>query len=123
MTDYLGQVSASGQVEARWRFSERWGLVGFAGSGYIGSSFSEVNERKGIPSYGAGIRFMVLPAKRINIRIDAAWCQPEQDQPYPPPTPLGNLAIMRRAHETLLLKNGARWQSPRAQQTAPLALP
>ena len=73
MTDYLGQVSASGQVEARWRFSERWGLVGFAGSGYIGSSFSEVNERKGIPSYGAGIRFMVLPAKRINIRIDAAW--------------------------------------------------
>lgn len=73
MTDYLGQVSASGQVEARWQLSDRWGVVGFAGSGYIGSSFSEVNERKGIPSYGAGIRFAVLPAKRINIRLDAAW--------------------------------------------------
>ncbi len=73
MTDYLGRTSASGQVEARWQMSKRWGLVGFAGAGYYGGSFNELSEREAIPSYGAGIRFMVLPAKRINIRLDAAW--------------------------------------------------
>ena len=71
-TDYLGKVSASGQVEARWELSERWGLVGFAGSGYIGNSFSGIREHEPIPSYGAGLRFTVLKAKRINLRIDYA---------------------------------------------------
>jgi len=69
-TDYLGRGSASGQVEARWRMSERWGLVGFGGVGYVTSPFSQVRERTAIPSYGMGIRFMVLPAKRVNIRVD-----------------------------------------------------
>ena len=71
-TDYLGKVSASGQVEARWQLSKRWGLVGFAGSGYVGNSFSGVREHEAIPSYGAGVRFMVLTAKRINLRLDYA---------------------------------------------------
>jgi hypothetical protein len=71
-TDYLGKVSASGQVEARWQLSERWGMVGFAGAGYIGSSFSGIRERELIPSYGAGLRFTVLKAKRINLRLDYA---------------------------------------------------
>ena len=72
VTDYLGSETASGQVEARWRLSERWGLVGFAGSGYVSNSFSEFRDHDPIPSYGAGIRFMVLKAKRINLRIDYA---------------------------------------------------
>ncbi len=71
-TDYLGKVSGSGQIEARWRLSKRWGLVGFAGSGYVGNSFSGVREHEAIPSYGAGVRFMVLTAKRINLRLDYA---------------------------------------------------
>ena len=71
-TDYLGKVSGSGQLEARWRLNERWGLVGFAGTGYVGNSFSGIRENETIPSYGAGIRFMVLQAKRINLRIDYA---------------------------------------------------
>lgn len=65
-------MSASVQIETRWQMSRRWGLVGFAGSGYVGDSFAGVREREPIPSYGAGIRFMVLPAKRINIRLDYA---------------------------------------------------
>ena len=71
-TDYLGQVSASGQAEARWQLSKRWGAVGFAGAGYIGSSFNEIREREAIPSYGVGLRFSVLPAKGINLRLDYA---------------------------------------------------
>jgi hypothetical protein len=72
MTDYLGRVSASGQAEARWQWSKRWGVVGFAGAGYIGGSFSEIREREAIPSYGVGLRFSVLPAKGINLRLDYA---------------------------------------------------
>ncbi len=71
-TDYLGRSSASAQFEARWRMNKRWGLVGFAGGGYVSGSFSDVNEREIIPSYGIGLRFMVLAAKRINIRVDFA---------------------------------------------------
>jgi len=71
-TDYLGKTSAAAQFEARWRMSERWGAVGFAGGGYVGSSFSDIRENELIPSYGVGLRFMVLPAKRINLRLDFA---------------------------------------------------
>ena len=71
-TDYLGKVSSSGQVEARWKLSERWGMVGFAGAGYVGSSFNGIREHEAIPSYGAGLRFTVLKSKRINLRLDYA---------------------------------------------------
>ena len=71
-TDYLGRTSSSGQAEARWQVSDRWGLVGFAGVGYVGTSFSELDVDDSIPSYGAGLRFMVLKSKRINLRIDFA---------------------------------------------------
>jgi outer membrane translocation and assembly module TamA len=72
-TDYLGKKSVSAQVEARWRMSKRWGMVGFAGGGYIVNTYAEDREREVIPSYGVGFRFMVLPAKRINLRLDFAW--------------------------------------------------
>ena len=71
-TDYLGKVSSSGQAEARWQPTKRWGLVGFAGAGYVGSSFNGIREHEAIPSYGVGLRFMVLKAKRINLRLDYA---------------------------------------------------
>ncbi len=69
-TKYLGKASAIAQFEARWQVSKRWGLVGFAGVGYIKNSFSEVRDREAIPSYGLGLRFMVMKAKRINVRLD-----------------------------------------------------
>ena len=71
-TDYLGKVSTSTQVEARWRLSTRWGITGFAGVGYVGESFNGIRDRETIPSYGVGIRFSVLPAKRVNLRLDYA---------------------------------------------------
>jgi len=71
-TDYLGENSASSQVEARWQASKRWGLVAFVGAGSIGSSYNDLRENEAIPSYGVGVRFMVLAAKRINIRVDYA---------------------------------------------------
>jgi hypothetical protein len=72
VTDFLGKDTASAQVEARWRVSERWGLVGFAGSGYVGNAFTDIRGHEPIPSYGIGVRYMVLAAKRINLRLDFA---------------------------------------------------
>ncbi len=72
VTDYLGKMTVSGQLEARWRLSKRWGLAGFAGVGQYNTSFSGFQEHEAIPSYGAGVRFMVLAAKRINLRVDYA---------------------------------------------------
>ncbi|MFT5140128.1 MAG: hypothetical protein ACI9H8_001572 [Lysobacterales bacterium] len=71
-TDYLGRSSASAQLEARWRIHHKWGAVAFAGGGYINSAFHDPNDRKLIPSYGIGLRFMVLESQRINIRLDYA---------------------------------------------------
>ncbi|MGB5690188.1 MAG: hypothetical protein WBM45_13005, partial [Woeseiaceae bacterium] len=48
----------------------RWGLVGFAGAGQMTQSFSELRDHDIVPSYGVGVRFSVLPAKRINLRVD-----------------------------------------------------
>jgi hypothetical protein len=71
-TDYLGKKSAWGQVEARWKFYKRWGLVGFAGAGKLTEKFTSLTDDTVIPSYGVGIRFMVLESQRINIRVDYA---------------------------------------------------
>lgn len=71
-TNFMGTGSASGQAEARWRISERWGLVGFAGTGYARDVYSEIDNREWIPSYGIGLRFMVLKSKRVNMRLDYA---------------------------------------------------
>jgi hypothetical protein len=76
-TDYLGKSSARGQVEARLRTGNRWGLVGFAGGGYVDDGYFEIDNQDLIPSYGLGLRFTVLKSKRINIRLD--WAQSRDD--------------------------------------------
>jgi hypothetical protein len=72
VTDYLGKQSITGQIEARWRASERWGFVLFGGAGYISNSFSAQGDDERVPSYGGGVRFMVLNSKRVNLRVDYA---------------------------------------------------
>lgn len=70
--DYLGKTSSSAQAEARWQFHRKWGAVAFAGGGIIKNSFTELTDREVIPSYGIGLRFMVLASQRINVRLDYA---------------------------------------------------
>ena len=59
-------------IEARWRLNSRWGVVGFAGGGYIKESQFDFRGNNFIPSYGVGLRFMLLKAKRTNLRVDYA---------------------------------------------------
>ncbi len=71
-TTYLGESSALAQAELRWRFHGKWGAVAFAGAGSVRNSFSQANDKDLIPSYGLGLRFMVLDSQRINLRLDYA---------------------------------------------------
>lgn len=73
--DYLGLASVSGQAELRWRAYKRFGLVAFAGGGWAGDSFATAGDDETTPSYGAGIRYEVLPAKRLNMRLDVGWSE------------------------------------------------
>ncbi len=72
LTDYLGERSISGQIEGRWLATARLGVVAFAGAGHVSSSFSALGDSESVPSYGAGVRFMVLKSKRVNFRVDYA---------------------------------------------------
>ena len=71
-TDYLSMQSLYAQAEVRWRFFRKWGMVAFAGAGRIDDAFGSRGEDETIPSYGLGIRFMLLESQRINLRIDYA---------------------------------------------------
>jgi hypothetical protein len=72
LTDYLGTQSLYGQAEVRWQAYKRFGLVAFGGWGYVANSVSDELRDERVPSYGAGVRFMVLKSKRINVRLDFA---------------------------------------------------
>ena len=52
---------------------ERWGVVGFIGLGDVASSFGEVDLSKIKSSVGVGLRYLVLPKERINVRIDIGF--------------------------------------------------
>ncbi len=58
------------QVEYRFPVWWRFGLVGFAGAGDVFAKPSDVSMQTLKYSVGAGLRFVVNPAERLNIRID-----------------------------------------------------
>lgn len=59
-----------GQVEYRFPLFWRLGMVTFAGLGDVFSKPSDLSPSNLKYSYGAGLRFLVNPAERLNIRLD-----------------------------------------------------
>ena len=70
------------QAEARWNFYKRFGAVAFAGAGWVDDSLGDIGEGDTIPSYGVGVRFMVLKSQRINVRVDYARSSEGRDAWY-----------------------------------------
>ena len=54
-------------------FKERWGLVAFVGAGDVASSFGDIDLSTIKTSIGVGVRYLVLPKERINIRVDLGF--------------------------------------------------
>jgi len=60
------------QAEYRWTFYKKFGVVAFAGVGWVADKISQIRFEDTLPSVGAGIRYMMISRYRINIGIDFA---------------------------------------------------
>src|SRR6185369_2246262 len=58
------------QAEYRWNFYKRWGMVAFAGVASAVAKISDIPKSDILPGVGAGFRFRMLPAEKINIGVD-----------------------------------------------------
>jgi hypothetical protein len=81
-TDYLSKQSLYAQAELRWRIHGKWGMVAFGGVGRVDDTLGISNKNQTVPSYGLGIRFMLLESQRINLRIDYARSDKGNDAWY-----------------------------------------
>lgn len=61
---------AGTQLEYRFPLFWRFGMVAFAGVGDVFRKFDDIKYKYLKYSYGAGLRFVVNPAERLNIRLD-----------------------------------------------------
>ncbi len=68
---YRDRILLATQLEYRWRFSQRWGLVAFAGLGSVAHAWSEIDEA--LPSVGTGLRWVIAKANDVSLRADVAW--------------------------------------------------
>ncbi len=62
-----------GQLEYRFPLIWRFGMVTFAGVGDVFSKHTDLSTESLKYSVGAGLRFVVNPAERLNIRIDYGY--------------------------------------------------
>jgi hypothetical protein len=70
---YLGKHAVLSELELRWNFHERWGLVAFGGAGKAGRSFSELDDAKTILSKGVGFRYLMARKLGLHAGMDFAW--------------------------------------------------
>jgi hypothetical protein len=70
---YLGKHAVTGELELRWNFHERWGLVVFGGAGKAASSFSEIDDANTIYSKGVGFRYLIARKLGLHAGMDFAW--------------------------------------------------
>ncbi len=63
------------QVEWRQSISQRWGFTTFAGFGGVAPSVGQFSLRTMRPAVGVGLRFLIDPEERLNLRLDFATGQ------------------------------------------------
>ena len=73
---YRDNTLLATQVEYRFLpfpFSRRWGAVAFLSAGGVAPAPREINTKDWVVSGGAGVRFLLFPAKDIFTRLDVAF--------------------------------------------------
>ncbi|MBS1524212.1 MAG: polymerase [Bacteroidetes bacterium] len=65
---YRDRNLIAGQTELRYRISDRFGVVGFLGTGEVAHNSFSINSLK--PDYGGGIRYFFDTEKGLSIRAD-----------------------------------------------------
>ena len=69
-TDHMVRGIAQARIEARWQILSRWGIAAFGGRGWITESFLGDDADDTVSNHGLGLRFTVLPSKKLNLRVD-----------------------------------------------------
>lgn len=69
---YRDRMMLVTQLEYRWQFYWRLGVVAFAGVGQVASELDDFNSDDLLPSAGVGLRFLVSKENRLNLSIDFA---------------------------------------------------
>lgn len=72
---YRDKQFIGGQAEYRMPIWWRFGAAAFAGLADVAPEIDEFRLSSFKPSYGLGLRFMVNPKEKVNIRLDYAWGQ------------------------------------------------
>jgi hypothetical protein len=65
---YRDRNYTAAQTELRYRIDDRFGIVGFAGTGTVYHSTLDFNQLK--PNYGGGVRYFFDVEKGLSIRLD-----------------------------------------------------
>ena len=74
--EYRDDRMVTVEAEYRWRFSERFGLVAFAGVGQIAPTFGEMGSgNKYLSGVGGGLRFLASKEHKVNLSVD--WAKGE----------------------------------------------
>lgn len=76
---YRDTATISGHVEWRYKFSTRWGAVAFYESGATANSIGNLSSGRKVDSAGGGIRWQATQEKNINLGIDFAFSDGEQE--------------------------------------------
>jgi hypothetical protein len=81
-TQFLDLRSFSLQAEIRRRLSKRWGAVGFAGTGWTGSSVSALTDGGSHSAFGLGARYRVSKKFPVDFSVDASRNSDGEDLLY-----------------------------------------
>jgi outer membrane translocation and assembly module TamA len=65
---YRDRDYTAGQVELRYRLSDRFGITGFAGTGTVYHNGIDLSQLK--PNYGGGLRYFFDVEKGLTLRLD-----------------------------------------------------
>jgi len=76
---YRDRNLLAGQTELRYRVSDRFGIVGFLGTGEVAHSSFSADQLK--PNYGGGLRYFFDTEKGLSIRADYGFGQKPAGEP------------------------------------------
>jgi hypothetical protein len=69
---FQADTAGAVEIEGRYKFSDRWAGVAFAGAGFTDVGEDELETSENMNSYGAGIRFKALKDQNVWIGLDVA---------------------------------------------------
>ncbi len=75
---YQDNATFSMHAEGRYKFTPRWGVIGFLETGWYGEDFKDFSSDRHVVSYGGGLRWQVVKDKKMHLGLDMAFSTDEK---------------------------------------------